>query len=199
MRFISYTAAACLAAASLGSAAQAATVAFTGTRMNVDAPGPAAARCGSRNTANIRPGPNSTSVGLSNLGAFTPVLSHCIQLPLTASTPFDLGEFSFDFGGGDVLLGTYSGTVTAAGAGVFNINQTHLVTGGLGRFLAATGSFASAGTLTFPGGRPTVAQTFSGILNAPGIPEPASWAMMIGGFALAGAAARRRTLAPSLA
>ena len=103
MRFISYTAAACIAAASFAATAQGATVSFTGTRTNVDAPGPAAARCGSRNTANIRPSANSTSVGLSNLGAFTPILSHCIQLPLVAVTPFDLGEFSFDFGGGDVL------------------------------------------------------------------------------------------------
>jgi hypothetical protein len=49
---------------------------------------------------------------------------------------------------------------------------------------------------------------FSGVLDArvspatvnfelatPGVPEPAVWAMMIGGFALVGAASRRRTLA----
>ncbi len=28
--------------------------------------------------------------------------------------------------------------------------------------------------------------------NAPGVPEPATWALMIGGFGLAGAALRRR-------
>jgi len=33
----------------------------------------------------------------------------------------------------------------------------------------------------------------------PGVPEPASWAMMIGGFALAGATLRRRRLAVSFA
>ncbi|HEV2567061.1 MAG TPA: PEPxxWA-CTERM sorting domain-containing protein [Sphingomonas sp.] len=198
MRAISVTLAAAIIAASAG-AAPAATITFSGSRTNVDSPGPAAPRCGSRNTANIRPSANSTSVGTSNLGAFTPILSHCIQLPLGASTPFDLGEFSFDFGGGHVLLGTYSGVVTFASPGVFNINQTHIVTGGLGKFLNATGSFDSAGQLTFPGGRPTVTQMFSGVLQAPGIPEPASWAMMIGGFALAGAAIRRRVSAPGLA
>ncbi|HEU4970127.1 PEPxxWA-CTERM sorting domain-containing protein [Sphingomonas sp.] len=33
---------------------------------------------------------------------------------------------------------------------------------------------------------------FNGTLAAPGVPEPATWAMMIGGFGLAGGAARRR-------
>jgi hypothetical protein len=38
----------------------------------------------------------------------------------------------------------------------------------------------------------TVAASGAG---APGVPEPATWAMMIGGFALAGAAMRRRATA----
>ncbi len=181
---------ACLGALAGGTAAQAGTVAFTGSRTNVDSPGPAAPRCGSRTTANIRPGPNSTSQGFSSLGHFIPILSHCIQLPVPG--PYDLGEFSFDFGGGDVLLGTYSGAVTFNAPGVFSINQTHLITGGTGKFLNATGMFDSAGTLTFPGGRPTVQQAFAGTITAPGIPEPASWALMIAGFGLTGAAARRR-------
>jgi hypothetical protein len=199
MRIKRKLAAACIAAALAGSAAEAGTVTLTGSRTNVDAPGPQAARCGSRTTANIRPGPNSTSAGVSNLGKFVPILSHCIQLPLGASTPFDLGEFSFDFGAGNVLLGTYSGLVSFAAPGVFNINQTHIVTGGLGKFLNATGSFDSAGQLTFPGGRPTVTQIFSGSITAPGIPEPSTWALMIGGFGLAGAAARRRNRMAALA
>lgn len=201
MRTIAIGLSAMLVASLISSAAQAGVRTFTGTRMNVDAPGPAAARCGMRATANIRPSANSTSEGQSNLGAFVPILSHCIQLPLTppTPTPFDLGEFSFDFGGGNVLLGTYSGVVSFASPGVFNINQTHLVTGGLGKFLNATGSFDSAGQLTFPGGRPTVSQSFSGLIEAPGIPEPASWAMMIGGFGLAGAAMRRRAMVAALA
>lgn len=194
--------AACAAAACLGgvaSSASAGTIAFSGMRMNVDAPGPQAARCGTRTTANIRPGPSSTSIGMSNLGAFTPVLSHCIQLPLAASTPFDLGEFTFDFGGGDTLIGSYSGTVTFNAPGLFNIDQAHLVTGGTGRFLNASGGFTSSGTLSFPNGRPTVQQAFAGTLNAPGIPEPASWGLMILGFGLAGTGLRRREAAPAFA
>lgn len=189
---ISLAIAALAVSSGIPSAAHAGVKSFTGTRMNVDSPGPAAERCGARTTANIRPSATSTSVGMSNLGAFVPILSHCIQLPLAAVTPFDLGEFSFDFGGGDTLFGSYAGTVTFAAAGLFNIAQSHVVTGGTGKFADATGGFDSAGTLSFLNGPPTVEQAFSGTISAPGIPEPATWALMIGGFGMAGAALRRR-------
>lgn len=173
--------------------ADAATVVFSGSRTNVDAPGPASARCGSRATANIRHNPpTSTSVGVSNFGAFTPTLSHCVQLPLstTVPTPFDLGEFLFAFENGDTLTGTYSGTVTFLGPGLFSIVQTHIVTGGTGGLFGATGTFDSSGQVTFPGGRPTVQQSFSGRLNLP-VPEPGTWMMMLLGFAAVGTVLRR--------
>lgn len=176
--------------------AGAVTVSFTGSRTNVDAAGPAAARCGTRSTSNIRHNPpTATSVGVSNLGAFTPTLSHCIQLPLSnvAANSFDLGEFSFDFGAGNVLLGTYSGVLNFLAPGTYSVSQTHLVTGGTGDFLGASGSFGSSGTLSFLTGRPTVTQTFSGTLNLPAVPEPATWLMLIAGFGAIGSAMRRRT------
>lgn len=184
-----------LASLALAAPSHAAIVTFTGSRSNVDAPGPASPRCGSRTTANIRHDPpTATSIGTSNLGGFTPTLSHCIQLPLSniVATPFDLGEFSFDFGMGDVLLGTYSGAVNFVSPGVYAISQTHLVTGGTGRFLSASGTFDSSGLLTFPNGRPTVNQQFSGTLSLPAVPEPATWAMLIVGFGAIGGALRRR-------
>lgn len=168
---------------------------FSGTRTNVDALGPAAERCGSRATNNIRNiPPTATASGTSNFGSFTPTLSHCIDLPpsLTGPTVFDLGEFEFAFLSGDLLTGTYSGTLTPFSPGVFSIFQTHLVTGGTGLFAGATGSFDSMGTLSFPMGRPTVNQTFEGTLILPAVPEPATWAMMIGGFALIGGRLRFR-------
>ena len=176
--------------------ASAATVAFTGSRFAVDAPGPQSPRCGSRATSNIRHNPpTSISTGLSNLGAFTPTLSHCIQLPLSAvmTNVFDLGEFSYDFGGGNILTGTYSGTLNFLAPGQFAVAQTHLVTGGLGDFLGASGTFNGAGTLSFPLGRPTISQTFSGTLNLPAVPEPATWLMLIVGFGVVGAGLRSRT------
>ena len=196
----------CLAGLALGLLAMvvpagAATVVFSGSRSNVDAPGPAASRCGSRTTTNVRHDPPSTtSIGLSNFGSFTPTLSHCIQLPLamSGSSPFDLGEFVFDFASGDSLFGTYSGSVAPMAPGLFSVSQTHLVTGGTGFFGGATGSFASEGTLSFLTGRPTVTQTFSGSLNLAPVPEPASWALMIVGFGLIGSALRLSSRAGDL-
>lgn len=170
--------------------AQAATVTFSGTRFNVDAPGPAAARCGSRTTINIRQSANSISRGTSNFGDFTPTLSHCIQLPPPG--PFDLGEFLFEFASGATLFGTYAGQLTPREGGGFNVSQEHIVLGGTGLFAGATGMFTSSGTLIFGMGPPQVSQTFSGTLNAPAIPEPATWGLMIAGFGLVGGSLRRR-------
>lgn len=175
--------------------AGAATFVFSGSRQNVDAPGPAAARCGALATGNIRNAPPpATSSGSSNFGAFTPTLSHCIQLPLstTSPTPFDLGEFLFEFATGDSLFGTYTGNVTPVSPGLFALAQTHVVTGGTGLFAGATGNFASSGTLSFLTGRPSVMQTFSGQLNASGVPEASTWAMMLIGFGAVGYSMRRR-------
>nr|WP_314446165.1 PEPxxWA-CTERM sorting domain-containing protein [uncultured Sphingomonas sp.] len=181
--------------AGLAVPSEAATVVFSGRRTNVDAPGPAAERCGSRATSNIRNEPPlATASGTSNLGDFTPTLSHCLTLPLSNVAPnlFDLGEFLFAFENGDTLFGTYSGELNFVSAGVYSVFQTHLVTGGTGTFLDASGSFTSGGQLTFPLGRPTVTQQFSGLLNLPAVPEPGTWATMLLGFGVIGSALRSR-------
>lgn len=175
--------------------AEAVSVIFTGSRNNVDAPGLPAERCGTRTTTSVRHDPpTATSFGFSNFGNFTPTLSHCIQLPLsrTGPTPFDLGEFLFEFASGDTLFGTYSGSLSPLAPGQFSVSQTHIVTGGTGFFADATGSFDSSGTLSFLTGRPVVSQTFSGVLNVAAVPEPATWAMMIFGFGVVGGAIRSR-------
>lgn len=195
MRVLS-VASALLALSTAAVPATAVTIQFNGSRSNVDAPGPQSPRCGTRTTSNIRHAPpTATSVGVSNLGAFTPTLSHCIQLPLSnvAANTFDLGEFSFDFGAGNVMLGTYSGVLNFVSPGVYAISQTHFVTGGTGNFFQASGSFGSSGFLTFPNGRPTVTQEFSGSLSLPAVPEPATWLMLILGFGAVGGALRGRT------
>ena len=173
----------------------AASIVFSGSRTNVDAPGTPAARCGARTTTSVRHDPpTATSLGFSNFGGFTPTLSHCIQLPLAmvGPSPFDLGEFVFDFASGDSLFGTYSGSLSPLSPGQFSVSQTHMVTGGTGFLAGATGSFDSSGTLSFLTGRPVVSQTFSGVLNVAAVPEPAAWAMMIVGFGVVGGAIRSR-------
>ncbi len=191
-----------LACAATAMPAGAATIAFTGSRQSVDAPGPAAARCMARTTINVvHNPPTATSLGVSNLGAFTPTLSHCIQLPPSATdpTPFDLGEFTFDFGLGNTLIGTYSGFLTAISPGLFAVSQTHVVTGGTGFYLGTTGGFSSSGTLSFAGQQPTVNQAFAGSLAVPAaVPEPGTWLMLIAGFGLVGAGMRRRRVAVEL-
>ncbi len=108
---------------------------------------------------------------------------------MSGPTIFDLGEFEFALLTGDILTGTYSGTLTPVSPGVFSIFQSHLVTGGTGIFAGATGAFDSMGTLSFLTGKPTAFQTFEGTLNL-AVPEPGTWAMMLAGFGLMGAALR---------
>ena len=75
--------------------------------------------------------------------------------------------------------------------GVFNIMGTFLVTGGTGYFHRAGGSFSEVGPLDFrTQGRGIAIGAFTGKLDV--VPEPATWAMLVTGFGVVGAAARRR-------
>lgn len=129
--------------------------------------------------------------GTSNIGAFLPSGSHCIDA--ASGTYFD-GQFSFDFGMGDLLNGTYAGALSpTANPMQFSNIQSFSVTGGLGRFLGASGAFTGTGLITFaPGALPSSFETFSGTISTGAVPEPATWALMLIGFATAGLAFRRR-------
>jgi len=182
-----------LALVACASGASAAAYVFTGTQHNVDAPtGPAAARCGARVSVTIGNGPLSSSTGTSNLGAFSTSQSHCLTPPLP--TTYDLGEFEYDFGSGDTLLGTYDGVLMFDLPGVFLNSQDFVVTGGTGLFAGASGGFHAEGYVSFLGATPEAGLAFIGGFTTPdaGVPEPATWAMMIMGFGLSGAMARRR-------
>ena len=83
---------------------------------------------------------------------------------------------------------------------MFDAFENLIVTGGSGDFLGATGFIDTVGTLKFVTGSGVyTGKSLYGRLDAPGIPEPASWSLMIGGFGLAGASlrARRRRTAVS--
>lgn len=183
-------AAACATALLWSGAAAAAVVSFSGSQSNTDAAsGPSAARCGAQFTVNIGNGPGATSTGTSNLGSFLTTQSHCITLPPPA--PYGQGLFVYDFGSGDLLSGTYTGVLSFNSPGLFDNVQDFQVTGGTGRFAGATGAFVGVGTVDFRGPTPSAQLNFNGAINAPAIPEPASWTLLILGVAGAGAALRR--------
>lgn len=175
-------------------AANAAVMSFIGTRENVTplvgAPG---GRCGAAAiTVVIAPG-NISSTGTSNFGNFSLDESHCI--PGAPPNPYDRGIFNWAFEDGSTLFGTYSGAVTLPGVpGPLVITSTSVIDGGTGRFLGATGSLSTTGTLRVDMVRRVSIGTgvITGDITVPAIPEPGTWALMIMGFGAAGAALRNR-------
>jgi hypothetical protein len=179
--------------------AAAGVVVITGTRQNVNPLNPVGVgRCGAgRSTVNIQPGPGS-STGTSNFGDFTSTQSHCLTPPPPAS--FDSGVFTYNFASGASLFGTYSGALSLGPSpGVFDAVENLVVTGGSGEFLGATGEITTMGTLQFIHGNGVYSGALSGLLDAPGVPEPANWALMTMGLGLAGATLRRRRRPAALA
>ena len=178
--------------------ANAATIAFSGSQHNFTAPPMPTAKCGLPQVE-VSFGAAEMSYGTSNLGSFVANESHCIVLPPPAA--YSDGEFSFDFAAGDSLLGTYFGNLTESGTpGLLSNMQEFTVTGGTGRFFGASGSFTGLGTLDLrPDANLYAEINFSGLLDAPGVPEPATWTLLILGFGLIGRALRGRRPALVLA
>jgi hypothetical protein len=170
--------------------ASAAILAFTGTEMNdTPTPGPSPL-CGIGQVRVAFSPSTATTSGTSNLGSFGPTMAHCLTPPPTS---YSGGVFDFDFGAGDDLLGTYSGHFTPTGtANLLNTFVEYVVTGGTGRFLDASGTIHGVGILDRRVARPINSLTLNGVLNLPGVPEPATWTMMILGFGLVGLARRAR-------
>jgi hypothetical protein len=100
---------------------------------------------------------------------------------LTTSTTVGVFALTNANGSTNVFASGFLGTLgaTRTFSGTFGLDAGEVIGVGVNN----GGNFAGDST----GLRFTVTQ------NVAAVPEPASWAMMIGGFALAGAAARRRT------
>lgn len=180
--------------------ASAAIVAFSGTRANVNPiSAPGTGRCAPMNTVSIAPGVLS-STGSSNFGSFGSTQSHCIPGAPSPTDPIRAitdGIAQYDFAAGDTLFGTYTGTATLA-AGIITGVENYIAASGTGRFAGATGSWQTVGPLAFgpnpnaPGVVGNYNGVFSGTLNLPAVPEPSSWMLLVGGFGIVGAVARRR-------
>ena len=195
-----------LTAAVFGLAAAApshgATFAFNGTFSNANRPAATGGRCPIL-TVTIANGPAPLfASGTSNLGAFTASQSHCLDsappIPVgAAAVPYYDGRFTYTFASGATLSGSYDGLLTNSGiAGTVDNLQHFLITGGTGLFADATGSFLGRGQISFLSGPPVATLTISdGVINAPGVPEAASWAMMLTGFGAIGGLLRSRRTA----
>ena len=127
------------------------------------------------------------------LGALTVTYSGNIdltQVPPTGPTTalWDLGAASTFFGPGiEFLLAIDPLTGLAPFFG------TSTITGGTGIFAGATGSTSYRGIFNVPAGTATFEERIEITgPNVPGIPEPASWALMIAGFGLVGRGMRHQ-------
>ena len=181
-------------------AATAVTQGFSGTFQNANQPAALGGRCAVL-TVNIANGPAPTfATGTSNFGAFTGVQSHCLDgpppiAPGSIDRPYYDGRFTYSFAAGGTLFGTYDGMLTNGGtAGLINNVQNFVITGGTGQFTGATGAFIGTGTIRFGNGLPVGTLAFSGEVG--GVPEPATWGMLIVGMGAVGATMRRRSRVP---
>ena len=132
----------------------------------------------------------STSSGSSNLGSFTYGHNWCFNGP---SGPIN-GTFDLFFGA-DNVHGTVMGMASPSGTmGLTNLDLAYTILSGTGAFTGATGSFGGVATADARGRSPTAplfTLNFTGDIDAPALPEPGTWAMMLVGFGAIGWAARR--------
>jgi hypothetical protein len=126
--------------------------------------------------------------GTSTLGSFT--YSHDVCTPGT-SGPLS-GTFILDFGGSLIEGGLTGSSLAREGVmGLFDQQFTYTVLSGTGLFSGATGSFMNIGTVDVRNAPPSVLTlNFNGLINAPMVPEPSTWAMMLVGFGVIGGAMR---------
>jgi hypothetical protein len=131
----------------------------------------------------------ASGAGSSNLGSFSYSQNVC-----TAGGGPVTGVFELDFGTSS-FSGLLDGVAVLREPGFADQMFTYVLTGGTGRFAGASGSFTNIGTVDNRGGPPSrLTLNFEGAINAPAIPEPATWAMMILGFGLVGGIARNRRM-----
>jgi hypothetical protein len=180
----------------LGSAgvAEAQSMSFSGSLSGLGLAGPDASCAPAPSRGTLDP---STSSGSSTLGSFTYGHNWCFS---GASGPIN-GTFGLDFGE-DEIFGSVLGLATPTGTPfVTDLNLTYTILGGTGLYANASGSFGGIAVSQFePGVGSHFSLNFLGTVSTPAVPEPATWAMMLMGFAMAGFLIRRsRALKPGSA
>jgi len=184
IRYLMIRSALALALMGNGGAAVAGNLAFSGSMTGLGVTGPDASCAPLAFRGTISP---ASSTGTSSLGDFTYGHNICLG---GVNAPSN-GTFVFDFGT-DAFEGTMDGGATStATPGISAVAWTFTILSGTGRFLGASGTFQGEG-LTDARVRPSlVSVSFLGNINAPAVPEPGTWAMMILGFGGIGLAMRR--------
>ncbi len=153
-------------------AASAAVLPFSGSMTGLGVAGPDASCAPLPFRGTISP---SSTVGTSSLGDFT--YSHNICLG-GADAP-SYGSFIIDFGIDEFQGALDGGATSTPTPGISDVAWTYTILGGAGLTDART--------------RPShVALSFIGNINAPAVPEPATWGLMILGFSGIGVAMHRR-------
>jgi hypothetical protein len=131
------------------------------------------------------------ATGTSNLGDFVPEQSACLHTPFPAAVTN--GIFTWTFGDGDTLSGTYSGLATRVIVSPtlrrLTLDDTYIITNGTGLFAGATGSFFETGVGTSANGVAFADYSFSGTITT-AAPEPETFMLL--GTALTGLAFRPR-------
>ena len=165
-----------LAAALIPASAHAAIIEFTGSATATASPAP------SVNCAPLFQG-IATGTGTSSFGSFSYSHTACT----TGATGPVTGNYVIDYGI-DQFSGIFAGTSAAtATPGLFDLIFSYDILAGTGRFAGATGSFNQVGSVDVRGGPPSRLT-----LNFSAVPEPASWGMMLFGFAGIGLMLRRQ-------
>jgi len=164
---------------------------FTATREFPAGAGPAVPNpgCGAF-PPNLLTAPHP-GTGTSNLGSFASTERHCVNV---ATGNLSNGQFTFDFGGGNTLFGTYVGVIDAAPlpppTGVANVSLTYTLAGGTGTFVNATGTLFGVGTINFSPAGTASRIEINGTVNV--IPEPTTLFLLGTGLAGVCAAVRKR-------
>ena len=143
----------------------------------------------------LNPNDELISLDVANVGITRALLAGEGYLPGTTGDSDPLYNLTLTFNDGQTLVGQYTpmtntfagGSSITSGGKTFSLIEFS--------FRRTLGDSVQANVATFGGDGNDYSGNFRLSTAAGAVPEPASWAMMIGGFGLVGASMRRRSRA----